>query len=393
MPLIQENNDRIRTTHVGSLARPHDLLDLLDQHSRGDASVEAALNETLTRSVSDVVREQVECGVDVVCDGEYGKTSFNSYIRSRLSGFEPSTEGGAMASARTGMTRERQAFPEYYDAYEGQREGRRPIYEERRPLVCTAPITYTGHADLQRDLDNLRAAAEAAGAEQMFMPAMAPRFPGTNRHYITDEEYSEALADALREEYRAIIEAGVLLQIDDPVFATHYGHSLDPEDERRREMERQVEVLNYALRDLPEDRIRYHTCYSINIGPRVYDAELKDFVDVMLRINAGSYSYEIANPRHAHEWRVWEDVTLPEGKVLIPGVISHSTVLVEHPQWIADQIEAHARLVGRERVIAGADCGFSSVAGYNPEIAPNIVWAKMRAMADGAKIASERLWA
>jgi 5-methyltetrahydropteroyltriglutamate--homocysteine methyltransferase len=389
---MQHNTDRILTTHVGSLARPHDLLDMIQARLKGEPVDDAAFNQKLAVSVMDIVRQQVECGVDIVCDGELSKTSFNNYVRHRLGGFEPSPEGAPMAMGRYGETRETLSFPEYYRWYEGQREDRRAVEEERAPLICSGPVTYIGTEQVQRDIANLKAAVQAAGARAAFMPAMAPRAPGRNRYYATDEEFMQAVCDALREEYRAIVDAGLILQVDDPTFATMYGHDTAPPEERRRDAARQVEVLNYALKGIPPESVRYHTCYSINIGPRVHDAPLADFVDLMLQINVSGYSYEVANARHAHEWHVWEDVKLPEGKVIIPGVISHATALVEHPRWIADQIENHARLVGKERVIAGADCGFSSVAGYNPEIHPTVVWAKFRAMAEGARLATQRLW-
>jgi 5-methyltetrahydropteroyltriglutamate--homocysteine methyltransferase len=389
---MQQNTDRIRTTHVGSLARPHNLLDMIQSQIRGELKDEAEFERTLRKSVEDIVRTQVECGVDIVSDGEFSKSSFNVYIRRRLGGFEPSPEGAPPAMGRWGLTRETQDFPEYYQAYEGQRAEQRRVEEEQTPLACTGPITYTGIGEVQRDIANLKAAMQAAGATEGFMPAIAPINPGRNLYYKSEEEYMQAVADALAVEYKAIVDAGFILQVDDPSFATKYGHSAAPLEERRREAEQQVEIINYALRDIPPEKARYHTCYSINIGPRVNDAPLADFVDLMLRINTAAYSYEVANPRHAHEWRVWQDVKLPDGKVLIPGVISHSTALVEHPQWIADQIVLHADLVGKERVIAGADCGFSSGAGYNPEIHPTVVWAKFRAMAEGAKLASQRLW-
>jgi 5-methyltetrahydropteroyltriglutamate--homocysteine methyltransferase len=389
---MQQNTDRILTTHVGSLARPHHLLDLIQARLRGQPVDEAAFQAMLHQDVEDIVRKQVECGVDVVCDGEISKTSFNVYIRRRLGGFERSPEGAPIAMGRWGDTRETLAFPEYYQWYEGQREDRKPVEEERTPLICSNPVTYIGMDELQRDIANLKSALQATGASYGFMPAMAPRAPGRNVYYKTDEEYMHAVADALAVEYKTIVDAGLILQVDDPTFATMYGHDTAPPEERRRDAEKQVELLNYALRDIPPENVRFHTCYSINIGPRVNDAPLADFVDLMLKINVAGYSYEVANSRHAHEWHVWEDTKLPEGKVIIPGVISHATALVEHPQWIADQIVLHANLVGKERVIAGADCGFSSVAGYNPEIHPTVVWAKFQAMAEGAKLASERLW-
>jgi 5-methyltetrahydropteroyltriglutamate--homocysteine methyltransferase len=389
---MQQNTDRILTTHVGSLARPHHILDLIQAQVRGQLSDEAELNKALHQGVEDIVRKQVETGVDIVCDGEISKTSFNVYIRHRLGGFEPSPEGAPIAMGRWGDTRETLAFPEYYEWYEHQREDRKPVEEERTPLICSSPVTYVGMAELQRDIDNLKAAIKTTGANFGFMPAMAPRAPGRNMFYKTDEEYMQAVADALAVEYKTIVDSGLIVQVDDPTFATMYGHDTVSIEERRRDAEKQVEILNYALRNIPPESVRYHTCYSINIGPRVNDAPLADFLDLMLRINASGYSYEVANSRHAHEWHVWEKTKLPEGKVIIPGVISHATALVEHPEWIADQIVLHANLVGKERVIAGADCGFSSVAGYNPEIHPTVVWAKFEAMRDGAKLASERLW-
>ncbi len=389
---MQQNVDRILTTHVGSLARPHELLDLIQARLKGEGVDEAKFQQTLSQSVSDIVKKQVETGIDVVCDGEVSKTSFNNYIRHRLGGFEPSPEGSPMAMGRYGDTRESLDFPEYYAAYESQRTNRRAVEEERNPLICSGPVIYVGAEELQRDITNLKAAAQAAGANAAFMPAMAPRAPGTNRYYASEDDYMQAVADALAQEYKAIVDAGLILQIDDPVFATMYGHDVAPEAKRRADAEKQVEIINYALKGIPPESARYHTCYSINIGPRINDAPLADFVDLMLKINVSGYSFEVANARHAHEWRVWQDVKLPEGKVIIPGVISHATALVEHPEWIADQLENHARLVGKERVIAGADCGFSSVAGYNPEIHPSVVWAKFQAMAEGTKIASKRLW-
>ncbi len=389
---MQQNTDRILTTHVGSLARPHHVLDMLQARLRRQSFDDAEFEATLREATEDIVRKQVECGVDIVSDGEISKSSFNAYIRHRLGGFEPSPDGAPIAMGRGGTTRETLAFPEYYQWYEGQRENRKPIEQERMPLICSGPLTYTGMPDLQRDITNLKAAMKASGVSLGFMPAMAPRAPGRNAHYKTDDEFIQALADAVAVEYEAIVAAGFILQVDDPGFATMYGHDTAPEEARRRAAEKQVEVINYALSNIPPEKVRFHTCYSINIGPRVNDAPLADFVDLMLKINASGYSYEVANARHAHEWRVWEETELPEGKVIIPGVISHATALVEHPEWIADQIELHANLVGKERVIAGADCGFSSVAGYHPEIHPTVVWAKFQSMAEGARLASQRLW-
>jgi 5-methyltetrahydropteroyltriglutamate--homocysteine methyltransferase len=389
---MQQNTDRILTTHVGSLARPHNVLDMIQARIKGQSVDEAAYSSALRRGVEDLVRKQVECGIDVVSDGEISKTGFLSYVSRRIGGFEPSAQGAPIATGRFSATRESEAFHEYYEWYEAQRANQRPVAEPRELLLCTGPITYTGLPELQRDLDNLKAAMQATGAKSGFMPALAPIAPGANAYYATDEEFAQALGDALHEEYKAIIDAGLILQIDDPSFATMYGHGPTSIEERRRDAERKVEVLNYALKGLPAESIRFHTCYSINMGPRVYDAPLADFVDLMLQIDVSGYSYEVGNARHAHEWRVWEDTKLPEGKVLIPGVISHTTALVEHPEWIADQIVLHADLVGKERVVAGADCGFSSNAAYNAELHPTVVWAKFQAMAEGAKLATQRLW-
>jgi len=252
-----------------------------------------------------------------------------------------------------------------------------------------------GHGRVQTDIDNLKAALAGLRVEEAFIPAIAPsNVEGRqkNAHYKTDEEYLFAIAEAMHEEYRAIVEAGFLLQIDDPRLVTYY--ILNPRStvaECRTWAEVRVEALNHALRGIPRERVRFHTCYSINMGPRVYDMELKDVVDLILRVHAGAYSFEAANPRHEHEWRVWERVTLPEGALLVPGVITQSTVLVEHPELVAERIVRFAGVVGRERVVAGADCGFASFAG-STEIHPSIVWAKLASLTAGARIASQRLW-
>ena len=263
-------------------------------------------------------------------------------------------------------------------------------------MTCTAPVTYAGKAAIDRDLKNLREAVDAAGAAEAFVPSISPIDvvnAQKNEYYKTEEEFLYAIADAMREEYKAIVAAGFLLQIDDPRLASHYvsnpGITIA---EVRSWAERRIEALNYALRDIPEDRVRYHTCYGINIGPRVHDLELKHVLDIILKIKAGSYSFEAANQRHDHEYHLWENTKLPEGKILIPGCITHSSPLVEHPELVADRIERYATLVGRENVIAGADCGFGTQASAHPEIHPSIVWAKFEALVEGARIATKRLW-
>jgi 5-methyltetrahydropteroyltriglutamate--homocysteine methyltransferase len=263
----------------------------------------------------------------------------------------------------------------------------------RKPMVCTGPVSYRGQDAIRRDIENLKAALGGVKTEEAFMPAVAPSGVGSNEYYRSDEEYLHAVGDALREEYLAIVDAGFILQIDDP-WLTEV-HSQDPSlsfAERRKIAERSIEALNHALRGIPPDKIRFHTCYGINEGPRVHDAPLKDIVDLILKVNAGAYAFEAANARHEHEYHVWEKVTLPTGKILIPGVITHCSNIVEHPELIAERITRYAKIVGRENVIAGSDCGFSSQATYNPEVHPKIVWAKFRAMAEGARLATKQLW-
>ena len=374
---------RVLTTHAGSLPRPADLLELMQRTPRDEAACAARVKS----AVVDAVNRQVEAGLDVVTDGEMSKPSFITYVTDRLTGFEPSREPGALPWAGS---KEVAAFPEFYEPSLRQS----PNAAAPR-FCCTGPIAYRGHALVQRDIDNLRTALKGLTVEEAFIPAIAPsNVEGrqANLYYKTDEDYLFAIAEAMREEYAAIVDAGFLLQIDDPRLATYYILRRDSTvDECRRWAAVRVEALNHALRDIPRDRVRFHTCYSINMGPRVHDMELKDVVDLILRVKAGAYSFEAANPRHEHEWRVWKDVKLPEDAVLIPGVITQSTVLVEHPELVAERIARFASIVGRERVIAGADCGFASFAG-STEIHPSIVWAKLGALVEGARLATKALW-
>jgi 5-methyltetrahydropteroyltriglutamate--homocysteine methyltransferase len=386
---VKRSTERILTTHAGSLPRPADLLDLARRAADGGSSEREAHAARVRSAVAEAVRMQVEHGLDVVDDGEMGKPSFVTYVNERLSGFEPSEEpaGSPWAGSREAL-----AFPEFYEP--ALRERAAATGRDLR-LSCTGPIAYAGQAAVGRDIDNLKAALRGVSVEEAFLPAIAPsNVEGRhrNRYYKTDEEYLFAIADAMREEYQAIVDAGFLVQIDDPRLVTYYivNPRASVEDCRRWARVR-VEALNHALRGIPRDRVRFHTCYSINMGPRVHDMELKDVVDILLSIRAGAYSFEAANPRHEHEWRVWERVTLPEDTVLIPGVITQSTVLVEHPELVAERIARFASAVGRERVIAGADCGFASFAG-SAEIHPSIAWAKLKALADGARIATKQLW-
>ncbi len=380
---MKRSVDRILTTHAGSLPRPADLLAMAQDPAR-DRDAYAA---RVSRAVTDAVERQAAVGLDVVTDGEMSKPSFITYVTERLSGFERSAEPGALPWAGS---KEATAFPEFYEPMLRQS----PNAAAPR-FVCTGSVSYVGHAQVRADIERLRAALAGAKVEEAFIPAIAPsNVEGRqkNAFYKTDEDYLFAIAEAMREEYRAIADAGFLLQIDDPRLVTYY--ILNPRStvpECRAWAEVRVEALNHALRGIPRERVRFHTCYSINMGPRVHDMELADVVDVILRVRAGAYSFEAANPRHEHEWRVWKGVTLPEDAVLIPGVITQSTVLVEHPELVAERIERFAGVVGRENVIAGADCGFASFAG-STEIHPSVVWAKLAALAEGARIASRRLW-
>jgi 5-methyltetrahydropteroyltriglutamate--homocysteine methyltransferase len=388
---MKRSIDRILTTHVGSLPRPDDLRAMILAKQRGDTIDETAFTARVRSAVAEVVRRQSEAGIDIVADGEMGRVGFIPYINERLAGITPSpTVEGANY---WGQSREYRAFPEFY-AWAAQMPGTAGQTGRTR-WVCTGPVSYKGTAALQRDIDNLKAALTAVRHEEAFMPAVSPANLANwnrNEHYRSEEEYLYALADALHEEYRAIIDAGLVLQVDDPLLASYYvmHPEASVEDCRKWAMTR-VDALNHALRGLPTDRIRYHTCYSINIGPRVHDMELRHIVDIMLRVNAGAYSFEAGNPRHEHEWKVWETVKLPDGKSLIPGVITHSSNIVEHPELIADRIGRFAQAVGRENVIAGADCGFASFAA-TCEVHPSIVWVKLKALADGARLASQILW-
>jgi 5-methyltetrahydropteroyltriglutamate--homocysteine methyltransferase len=381
---MKRSTDRILTTHAGSLPRPPDLLALVERDGP-NAFDEPAAATRLSAAVAEIVQRQTELGIDVIDDGEYGKPSFVSYINERLGGYEVDTKAGPRnpwASSREGRS-----FPEFYaDTHAASRHTH---------MVCTGPITYKGHARLQRDVENLKAALQGIVVEEVFMPAISPSNIEdwqSNAYYKSQEEYVFAIAEAMREEYEAIVKAGFLLQIDDPRLVTYY--VIHPEasiGDCRKWAEIRVNALNHALRNIAPEKIRFHTCYGINMGPRIHDMELKDIVDIILKIRVGAYSFEAANPRHEHEWKVWKNVKLPDGKILIPGVISHSTVLVEHPELVAERIVRFAGVVGRDNVIAGSDCGFATFAGSN-EVHPSIVWAKFKALSDGARIASKELW-
>jgi 5-methyltetrahydropteroyltriglutamate--homocysteine methyltransferase len=377
---------RILTTHCGSLPRPHDLLDLMKARVNGQPYDEGAYEKRVRQAVAEIVRKQAEVGIDVVTDGEQSKPGFFTYVKERLAGFE----------ARPDMKypffpAEVNAFPEYYKDYFARAmlggAIARPV-----PLVCTGPIRYVGEKALQRDIENLKSALKGMKPAAVFMPAVAPSGVGRNEYYKNEGEFFHAVADAMHHEYKAIVDAGFQVQIDDPFLSEIFS---DPELDRKgqhRRAELYVEAVNHGLRGIPAEKVRFHTCYGINEGPRVHDASLKDVAGHMLKINAGEYSFEAANARHEHEYHLWEDLKLPKGKKLIPGVITHASNIVEHPELIAERIVRFAKLVGRDNVIAGADCGFSSQATYKPEVHPTVMWTKFEAMVKGARLASKKLF-
>jgi 5-methyltetrahydropteroyltriglutamate--homocysteine methyltransferase len=383
---VKHSTERILTTHVGSLPRPKDLLDQMRANldGRGD---ETEYADRIRQAVAESVRQQADHGIDVVNDGEQSKIGFFRYINDRLDGFEARPRTGA-----GGFGPEVDDFPEYYEQY-FKRAMTGGAIAPAVGLVCVGPVSYRGQAALQRDIDNLKAARRSVVAEDVFMPAVAPSGVGRNEYYDSDEEYFFAVGDALKAEYQAIVDAGFILQVDDPWLSELFSYSRLPKDECRDIGEMYVSAVNHALEGIAPEKVRYHTCYGINEGPRVHDAPLSDLVDLLLKVNAGAYSFEAANARHEHEYHVWEHVKLPSDKILIPGVITHGCNIVEHPELIAERLVRFARLVGRENVQASADCGFSSQATYNPEVHPKIMWAKFDAMREGARLASAALWA
>jgi 5-methyltetrahydropteroyltriglutamate--homocysteine methyltransferase len=383
---LAERERRILTTHAGSLPRRASLSALLFARMSKQPFDPAALSRETTDAVAETVRKQRDLGIDIVSDGEQSKTSFQHYIADRLSGLESITPKPGER-----QTRENMAFPTFYKggAHSGSAQAK---------FACTGAIKYIGQKQLAEDLSNLKAALGASSPAGVFAPSVSPSScAGTmeNRYYKTDQEHVLAVAEAMREEYEGIVAAGFQVQIDDPRLAMHY--MLTPGDsveDTRNWARRRIEVLNHALRNIPPERVRHHTCYGINMGPRVSDLEMKHLVDLIVTIRAGYYSFEMANPRHEHEWRIWETVKLPEDKVLMPGCITHASVIVEHPELVAERIVRLAGIVGRERVIASSDCGFASTLAPNqpPEVEPEIVWAKFESLAAGARLATKTLW-
>ena len=387
---MKNSSSRILTTHVGSLVRPPDIRDLMRAKETGQDYDREKLMGIVRSSVAEVVRRQLVEGVDIPSDGEYGKSGFSAYVNERLTGFEPRPKDPNQG-VLLNWGRDRMIFRDFYEEYDRTVET-----ASGQPVVCTGPITYQGHAAVHGDIENFKAALAESNHTEAFIPAIAPgtiELQRRNEYYPTDEAYLFAIAEAMREEYKAIVDAGFILQLDDPRVVTQYGMP-DPAptlEEYRKFASLRVDAINHALEGIPEDRVRYHLCWGSWHGPHVTDVPLKDIVDIVLRVRAGAYCIEAANPRHEHEWQVWENVDLPDGKILIPGVVAHTTNLVEHPELVAWRIVNYAWLVGRENVIAGTDCGFSQGA-FTPRVHSSIMWAKLQSLAEGSALASKQLW-
>jgi 5-methyltetrahydropteroyltriglutamate--homocysteine methyltransferase len=383
---MHRSSDRILTTHAGSLPRPPDLLEMIRAKARGETVDETRLAARIEEAVNEIVQKQVATGLDVIDDGEFGKPSFVTYVRDRLGGLEPhGMRPNAWLSSREAIS-----FPDYYKEQESASPRTRQVQ-----MACTSPLTYQGQAALKAELDTLKSALKSVNPTDVFVPCISPANIedwNENRYYPTNDDYLTAIADAMNVEYKTIVDAGFLVQVDDPRLVSYY--LMDPKmsvDDIRAWANKRVDALNHALRGIPTEKIRYHTCYSINFGPRVHDLEVKHIIDILMRIRAGAFSFEASNPRHEHEWEVWKETKLPKDTILIPGVITNSSVLVEHPELVAQRLIRFADFVGRENVIAGTDCGFASFAGSD-EVHASIVWAKMDAMVKGAEIASKKLW-
>ena len=393
---MKRSENRILVTHVGALPRPQELGSLVMTKTRGEAHDDVKLADWLRSAVGDVVAQQVDAGVDVISDGEYGKTNWTNYIGGRLGGFEirkskPGDTSGSGTQAGI-VGRDRKAFEDFYSDYD---ENAARVRQTRaggsstggQDYVNVGPVEYTGQEAVAQDIGNLKAAIAPTPVLDAFMPSIGPDnvLPQIRyEHYSNEESYVYAIADAMKSEYKAIADAGFILQIDAPVgkFETQ-NMTLKAFRER---FARSVEALNHALQGIPEEQVRFHLCYGSWHGAHAHDLELKDIVDLVLKVNAQAYSIEAANPRHEHEWKVWKETKLPEGKILIPGVVTHSTNTIEHPDLVADRIERFAGVVGRENIIASTDCGLGA------RVHPQIAWAKLRTLSEGARKASNDLW-
>lgn len=380
---MERSRERILTTHAGSLYRPPELLEMITARVQGAPLDAQKFAAELRRDVDEVVRRQVACGIDVVDDGELSKPNFADFIVDRLSGFEGQNPDEVFPHRRLD-------FPEYYAAQPGPSGMRRPL--------CVGPLGWKDKEALRGDIENLRAAVRTAGVAEAFVPSPSPgivamRIP--NAYYNSEEDYLGALAEVLAEEYRAIVDAGFILQIDAPDVPMAWTAQFDAErfDDYSRMLAMRNAALNHALEGIPEESVRYHICWGNSEGPHTLDIPLERIIDLVFTVRAQAYSIEAANPRHAHEWEMWRDVRLPDDKILIPGVIDSTTNFVEHPELVAQRIMQYCSVVGRENVIAGTDCGFGTMARPSPRVHPVVMWAKLTALAEGARIASQRLWA
>lgn len=377
---MKRSTDRILTTHTGSLPRPADLVQMLYAHEKGEAGDQTAFLTRVRAATAEVVQQQIEAGIDIVNDGEVGKIGYATYVKDRLTGFD-----GEASPLRSADVLE---FPNFA----------RRVYRltgVKRP-ACTGPITYKDTTILQYDLDNFKAALQGVNPEEAFLSAASPGVISLflkNDYYPNHDAYLAALADAMKVEYNAIHQSGVLLQVDCPDLAMgrHIQFADASLTDFRKNAELHIEALNHALSDIPPERVRLHLCWGNYEGPHHLDVPLRDIIDIVLKARPLALSFEAANPRHAHEWTVFQEFTLPPGKILIPGVLDSTTNYIEHPELVAERLCRFAEVVGRENVIAGTDCGFSTFAGLT-EVDPQITWAKFRAMAEGAQIASKQLW-
>jgi 5-methyltetrahydropteroyltriglutamate--homocysteine methyltransferase len=382
---MRRSSHRILTTHVGSLIRPAELLEQ-SAAAKADPRAQPQYHDALREATADVVAQQARAGMDILNDGEYGKSSWANYVLDRMTGFEPRPDTLYEA---VWLGRDRFRFAEFMKAQFPRGAVGAPGH------ACVGPIGYHGHDAVRRNIGDLKTALAKAGVAEGFLTAVAPASTGydaSNEYYRDEREYVFAIAEALREEYLEIVNAGLILQVDDAVLANMYDELTQQSPARYRQWaELRVAALNHALRDIPDDRVRYHICFGSWHVPHVADAPLEAILPLLLTVRAGAYSIEAANVRHEHEWRVWQSVKLPRGKILIPGVVTHHTTSVEHPRLVADRIVRFASLVGRENVIAGTDCGFAQLEAYQ-RVHPQVMWAKLQALAEGARIASQELW-
>ena len=382
---MKRSTDRILTTHVGSLPRPPEFIELATAKTEGRPSDPQRLADSLKSSINDVVHKQADIGIDIISDGEFGKANWQGYIMGRITGYEPKQ----VPPPKWGyIGRDLETFVDFY------KEARPEMFRPRNRWVCTGPLKYND-AEIKRDIANFKAALGDVKVEETFMPVIAPGSIAPdeeNQYYPTEDAYLEAIASLLRQEYQAILDAGFLLQVDDAILANNHDIlSANGEDNYLRWAEKRIEALNVALEGIPEEKVRYHICWGSWHGPHSTDVPLRTIANVILKAKTQGFSVEAANPRHEYEWQVWEDIKLPAGKVLIPGVITHRTPVVEHPETVAQRIVRYAEVVGRENVLASSDCGFAQGT-TTQRVHPSIVWAKLASLVEGAKLASKKLW-